>query len=643
MKRPHLVLAVLALAAAVAGFAVWSLWSEDASEPIVTIPKTDDSHPIHVEPVDIGTLPLDPLEAPPPAPIEDEPEAGAGTAVFGTVLSPAGNPVRDAIVTLLRRRGGNPLAPGSARRVRPPMTTGKDGKFRFEKLEGGKGYLLHVEHGAYATLDMPGILLPPDVETKLGDVMLKTGAEIKGVVSRVDGAAIEGAQVRVVPTGGDERPLIDRTPTKIVLTDERGIYQFSNLTPGVYDVLALTKEYRQGQRLNIIVDSAGATAKVDFQLEMGSMIAGRVLDEASQPIDGARIEVREQAIANHLILTVLSQSDGTFRAAGLGPGKYRLRAQREGYSPCVVTDIDGGTLDVAMVMKQNVAITGFVVDADTNEPLKSFGLLLFMASKQGYPTEPIHEMQEFQRTKDGSFTLDDVPPGKFVIQGFANGYAPGYSEVITVGREHVHAIRVPLGKGGSISGHVVDAAGAAIAGATVRLLDNAWVEAPFAKLIHGARSQFGTTRSDEGGAFTFTSLSPGTYQVQASLAGRTTSSVKDIVVENRQVTQCPAVVLSQGGSVVGNVVDPGGLTIANAKVSLLAADGASVETQAGNDGRYEFHHVLPGIYSIAAQPPPNDPNAANPFYMILTSVRSKQNVTIVEGQEQRLDLLLRKN
>ncbi len=644
MKQKSVVLLVLLLVATATGYVAWSLLeTETPSEQIGAVDPIDTPDVPTPTPTKTPKALPDPLVPPEEAPIEDEPEEGAVTAAYGMVISPNGTPVRDAIVTLCRRRGNNPVALGPLRRVRPPVTTGKDGTFRFEKLEGGKGYSIVVEHGAYSKLEVPGLVLPADVETKLGDIMLKSGAEIGGVVARVDGKAVEGAQVRVVPSGGSIRPLMDRAPAKVVLTDEHGVYKVRNLTPGTYDVLVMTREYRQGQRLNVFVTTPGATAKVDFALEPGVTISGRVSDPLGQPIEGAAVEVQDQALGNHLMTIALSDSEGRFRATGLGPGKYRLRATREGYSEAVAADVPGGRADVGLTMEQNAAITGFVLDGDTNEPIKSFGLILVMCEKNGVETEPLRPMQSFQRTKDGSFTIEDVPPGHYNLQGFANEFAPGWSELITIARDHVHNVRVVLGKGGSISGAVVDAKGQPVPGATVRLLDNAYVEAPFARLLHGAMSQFASSHADDSGFYSFKFLGPGVYQVQASSSGRATASVHGVSVEAGKDTRAEPVVLTEGGSVIGTVVDESGLPVPNAKVSLLAENGTSFETQSANDGTYGFRHFRPGLYTLAAQPPATDPNAGNIFAMVVTSLRSNQKVTLVEGQEQRVDVLLRKS
>ena len=172
----------------------------------------------------------------------------------------------------------------------------------------------------------------------------------------------------------------------------------------------------------------------------------------------------------------------------------------------------------------------------------------------------------------------------------------------------------PLPATGALTGEVVDqSAGAPIADARVTLLPVARPATPGPPL---------QTTTDERGRFTFDSLDPGTYRVQAQKSGYAvqfptpgTPPPPSISVAAGQMSEAPPIALERGGAISGRVLDPSGQPLADARVSAmrrispLATMGSSQLVPAGqsaqtNDlGEFRVFGLPSGTYFVQAVRP----------------------------------------
>jgi hypothetical protein len=83
---------------------------------------------------------------------------------------------------------------------------------------------------------------------------------ITGTVTDTSGGAVSGATVSVVD--------IDRGVTRTLTTDEAGIYNAPNLTPGNYTIRAEAKGFKKLERQNVVVQ-VGQELRVDLSVQPG--------------------------------------------------------------------------------------------------------------------------------------------------------------------------------------------------------------------------------------------------------------------------------------------------------------------------------------------------------------------------------------
>jgi len=116
-----------------------------------------------------------------------------------------------------------------------------------------------------------------------------TGRIAGRVIVEGTNTAIAGARIILLPVA---RPMGPMGPPPQAVTDQDGRYVFERLGPGDYRVDLQKTGYappdRMGGRM-IQVAAGQSIAGLDFQLQKGGVIAGRLLDPSSEPLPNARI------------------------------------------------------------------------------------------------------------------------------------------------------------------------------------------------------------------------------------------------------------------------------------------------------------------------------------------------------------------
>jgi uncharacterized protein YfaS (alpha-2-macroglobulin family) len=140
-----------------------------------------------------------------------------------------------------------------------------------------------------------------------------------------------------------------------------------------------------------------------------------------------------------------------------------------------------------------------------------------------------------------------------------------------------------------ITGRVTDPSGAAIPGATVRVLEV-------------ATGKGHTITSDAGGQFKLAGVHAGDYQIQASARGfANAASTFSLKVRDRAVI---SVVLDTGSTLSGTICDSAGVVIPDARVVLKDEDEQSVRDSVSNgSGLFRFAAVRPATYTLTVSAP----------------------------------------
>jgi hypothetical protein len=153
-------------------------------------------------------------------------------------------------------------------------------------------------------------------------------ASIEGRITTAgSGAPVRRAEVRAIAASGF---------TRLALTDGDGRYTLRDMPAGEYRLHASRAGYvplEYGQRRPLeaakrITLQEGERAIANMALPRGAAIAGRVSDEAGEPLAGARVQaLRQRTVEGQRRLVPTGAADttddtGAFRVYGMPPGDY---------------------------------------------------------------------------------------------------------------------------------------------------------------------------------------------------------------------------------------------------------------------------------------------------------------------------------
>jgi hypothetical protein len=362
-----------------------------------------------------------------------------------------------------------------------------------------------------------------------GQRQFKTGSgRIRGRVMAIDAAVpIRRAQVRV--TGQDIAP-------KAAFTDAEGRFEFRDLPAGRFTLQASktgfvtvqygqTRPFEQGKTIELADKQSLDNA--DIAMPRGGVIAGRIVDEFGDPLPDAAVTAMRQSWSNGRRRLVpspgrIAQTNdlGQFRIFGLPPGDYVVSATlRSGGNPLLdmevgmvngtfTTGVLGapatepksgyastyypGTASVAEAQKISLGVaqelsgtdfsllpvrlakvTGLVVGSD-GKPAEGSAVMLVPSQRD---LAGMFSPTTARSGRDGTFTLNSVPPGDYNLQArsiqtittssqgdsvmvfrataIGGGDAEFGSIPVTIGGDDIANLVLVTAKGGTATGRVI--------------------------------------------------------------------------------------------------------------------------------------------------------------------------------------------
>jgi protocatechuate 3,4-dioxygenase beta subunit len=275
------------------------------------------------------------------------------------------------------------------------------------------------------------------------------------------------------------------------MTDADGAYEFTPLAAGRYNVFVSKAGYlgapwgqlRPSEGGKPIDAAAGQTIDhVDFALQRGGVMAGRIFDEFGEPLSGIQVSVmRNQPMNGQRQLIAMSNAQtndlGEFRIYGVAPGQYYLQAawrpfgpgdptspDRTGYPPTFfpgTTDAGAaqrftigagqtiGDLVMALSPIRTVRIQGTAIDSN-GRPLANALLTISQETNtSGYSSGQSVD-------PEGKFTLTNVIPGEYILRVQTNDDRKQVGTMkLAVGAEDIRDVRLVASPPPTISGRIV--------------------------------------------------------------------------------------------------------------------------------------------------------------------------------------------
>ena len=496
-----------------------------------------------------------------------------GGTVAGLATDAKGEPLaRTAVRLLLTLPLGNPTPLLS--------TTNERGAFLFHGVPPGE-YRAFGRHPDLAPAASAPFMVEADGETR-AILVLAARATVRGRLVGADDKPARG-HVTVAEWAGMEVPELLQ-PDLTAEAGDDGVFRLRT-RPGQQSLEVDAPGYAP-RRVETGAVAAGETVDLgDIALEVGLTIRGRVRDAAGHPVDDAQLwTVSPETFQN---FTARTGHDGAYTLAGLPPGLYSVSAHAAGMGNAD-RRAEAGASSIDFVLLGAGSISGVVTD-EAGRPVE-----VFRVSARGTPRGGSRSAS--LGAPDGRFVLDDVSPGEYMVEVSASERAPVVVPGVKVAAGAATDVgTIRLASGGTVRGLVVDAASAAIAGATVAVYP---AGGPYAR-----PGPEGIT--DTGGAFELSGVTPGVVRLGVSHPSYAAAFVAGVEVDPARGLAEVRVVLAQGGRIEGRVRSREGLVPAGLAVTArpLGAGApfpprAAVVQPVSADGSFVVEHVASGQAAV---------------------------------------------
>jgi protocatechuate 3,4-dioxygenase beta subunit len=416
---------------------------------------------------------------------------------------------------------------------------------------------------------------------------------VTGEVVDERGAPVADAEVEAVITGSIAVP-------HRVRTDAKGRFAIPGLREGWIHVLRASHRGLAPESLAIILFGK---PRYRLTLHPGATAFGTVVDEAGQPVAGARVELVGKESPPHSYRSI-SGADGSFRISDLPATVLELRVAHRGFpllTRAGIASSRGARIDLGrLALPAGKRFQGKVLDVQGGRPLAGARVFavyegdspfLLGASGDSGP-EP-----EAITGPDGGFEVPRIGPGtSFYV------CLPDYQySFISFALPPSEPWRFELARTlprPRISSRVLDEAGRPVAGARITLGDPEYLERDRTALAPCGKGGPDEWTTDAAGRFAFDPPEAGEVELWVRAPG--------YVRETRKVTKDQMdevdVVLRHGATVTGRVFTPDGSPAPGARVYAVQEGGAA-ETVADAQGRYRLVAVEPGWRQLWADHP----------------------------------------
>ena len=250
-------------------------------------------------------------------------------------------------------------------------------------------------------------------------------------------------------------------------------------------------------------------------------------------------------------------------------------AVRTGVSP-----LSGKAKDVGdIILTPNGKITGKVTLSDGSAP-------------QGIDVYLNNTSYAVTTSSDGSYVLSDIVQGTYVIVFSKDGYSTVSKEVIVYSSD--------LSADPSLSMSDVNlVVGTSSISGTVSFSDKSDATGINLILINSDGVTVKAVTTAANGAFSFTSINPGTYTLRASADGYASVDKSITITEGESYILPVGALVNLCGSIGGTVTMNDLSTGISVKVTAVGADGShSYETKTDSTGKYTINSVFNGKYTL---------------------------------------------
>jgi protocatechuate 3,4-dioxygenase beta subunit len=517
-----------------------------------------------------------------------------GGVVDGFVLDPNGRPVEGAEIQL--------FLSGTVRRdiniSKLKMKTDSSGFFKLWGIEIGEQIQMYASasKNGYAKSRSPVINLTAEKPFATTQIALARGGSISGRVTDSRNLPIPGAEVNFSSL---EFPRDPSNSGAKVHTGSDGSYLIENCTAGKASVSVSQSGFVSAGR-GLTVSDGRRSTDINFQLDNGLKISGKVLTYDGKPIPNARVRAnplknvrgRDEAVTN---------KNGEYTLSNLGPGYFRVTANFTLKTPdgdqayeFALPRVKSGTPDVELDCDVDNNASG-MVENESRKGVDSFRVTLRSRSDTKPSQDFTFNFDRSYSTARGFFRVLNLPRGLYNLTVVAEGYEVYQTDDLVIGSSRRTVIpRIRLKDAGGVVGTLLSSS-------TNRPVNDVAISLIDPKKTPGEGKKTALhARSDYSGRFRVGSVAPGEYVIEFAHPNYVKSSLENIVVSQRKATDLGKLFLESGGTIQGTVTDDKDEGIHWVKVRI---SGVMPEKDGRTDtfGNYILQGVRPGRWPVVVE------------------------------------------
>ena len=305
-----------------------------------------------------------------------------------------------------------------------------------------------------------------------GQAAQDAAATLRGRVVSPDGRPLVGAHLRLMRSDNPQRP-------RNQSTDDDGTFEFTDLRAGQYDLSADKSGFANSDRVSIALAAGETKEHVELTMRRLSAIAGRVVDENGDPIEGAMISAMRlrPGGGKRFVTSAMARRTnelGRYRVYNLQPGDYVVSASvgsvngpSQALIPGYATTFFPGTTDARDAQMIHVPAADTVPNVDFSLiAVRTASIFGQMIGADGTPFQGGIQLAPSRRSggagggsvgaityRDGRFEFPNVAPGDYVIESSHNN-EHGFAWMSVNGAD-VTGVIVQTQPGSTLSGRIV--------------------------------------------------------------------------------------------------------------------------------------------------------------------------------------------
>jgi hypothetical protein len=410
---------------------------------------------------------------------------------------------------------------------------------------------------------------------------------VEGTVKGGDGRPIEGARVYYLPLRSTATE-----SARVVRTDAQGRFRI-DLPKPTAQMLRVEARGWASRRL----DKVEPGARTDIVLDKGRAIDGVVVDEAGQPVGGARVEARSVRgvpsfwDAEAGVVSTRTDAAGRFRIEGLDASLQRVFAW-SGSGRAVKRAVRGGS-QIVLTLKPLGVLSGLVTDA-SGRALE--GVLVRETKGPHFWGEGLGDTSD----AGGRFEIVGLDAGTYTVMAHHPDFAPAFQQDVRVELRGRSDITLVLHPGVPVAGRLVDAAEKPVAG-RLRVSEAG-------ERLPDALGDLLRAESGVDGRFLLSRVAPGDYVFVVNAPGYAARRADVSVSGEDPAVDLGDIVLDPGLAIRGHVRSRSGAPVADATVACTQSrlsffSGWPTETRSLDDGSFTLAGLQPGHCEVSAAAP----------------------------------------